>query len=217
MNNPSPVRLGCLVSGRGRSVLNLQTCIENGSLPATIALVASTKPDVEAIRHARQRGLPCAEISDQPRKTLDDRLDDALHAAKVDLVVLAGYLRLFRVGHWVDRCLNIHPALLPRHGGAGMWGHHVHQSVLAAGDKESGCTVHWVDDRFDHGEIVLQRRCVVEDQDTPTTLAARVFEEELVALPEAIARVARWRNGLASRPSSGGTIPTSTAERSCNM
>lgn len=190
MSHRPPVRLGCLVSGGGRSVMNLLDRIEAGELPATMALVLATRPGVQAIERARGRGVRVAEISPEPRATLDDRVDEALHAAGVDLVVLAGYLRLFRPSAWRGRCINIHPALLPRHGGKGLWGHHVHEAVLAAGDRESGCTVHWVDEQYDHGEAILQRRCEVRPDDTPDTLAARVFAEELLALPEAIRQVA---------------------------
>lgn len=184
------LRLACLVSGGGRSVMNLQDRIERGELHARIELVLATRAGVPAIDRARARGLAVAEIAPVPRETLDDRVDAALGAARPDLVVLAGYLRLFRVHAWRGRCINIHPALLPRHGGPGLWGHHVHEAVLASGDRESGCTVHWVDERYDHGEPILQRRCPVLAGDTPDTLADRVFAEELQALPEAIRRVA---------------------------
>ena len=189
MSHDGPLRLACLVSGGGRSVLNLQDRIERGELPATIQLVLSTREGVPAIDRARARGLPAREVPAEPRATLDDRVDAALREAGTQLVVLAGYLRLFRVQGWRGRCINIHPALLPRHGGKGLWGHHVHEAVLAAGDRESGCTVHWVDEQYDHGETILQRRCPVLPGDTPDTLAARVFAEELEALPEAIRRV----------------------------
>ena len=189
MSHDGPLRLACLVSGGGRSVLNLQDRIERGELPATIGLVLSTREGVPAIGRARARGLPVREVPAEPRATLDDRVDAALREAGTQLVVLAGYLRLFRVQGWRGRCINIHPALLPRHGGKGLWGHHVHEAVLAAGDRESGCTVHWVDEQYDHGETILQRRCPVLPGDTPDTLAARVFAEELEALPEAIRRV----------------------------
>ncbi len=145
MSGVRPLRLACLVSGGGRSVMNLQDRIERGDLPASIALVLATRPGVVAIDRARARGLAVAEIAPSPKETLDDRVDAALQASGADLVVLAGYLRLFRVAAWKGRCINIHPALLPRHGGKGLWGHHVHEAVLAAGDRESGCTVHWVD------------------------------------------------------------------------
>ena len=190
MTGRRPLRLGCLVSGGGRSVMNLHDLIERGELPASIDLVLATRPGVAAIDRARARGLRVTEIAPEPRATLDDRVDEALRAAGVELVVLAGYLRLFRPSAWRGRCINIHPALLPRHGGKGLWGHHVHEAVLAAGDLESGCTVHWVDEQYDHGKPILQRRCPVLAGDTPETLAARVFAEELLALPEAIRRVA---------------------------
>ena len=106
--------------------------------------------------------------------SLDDQVDAALRAALVDLVCLCGYLRKFRVGPWAGRALNIHPALLPRHGGHGMYGHHVHEAVLAAGDE------------YDHGGTIVQRRCPVLPGDTPDALAARVFEQECLAYPEAI-------------------------------
>ena len=189
MTAGSPLRLACLVSGGGRSVMNLQDRIERGALHASIALVLATRPGVPAIERARARGLAVAEIEPLPRETLDDRVDAALRAVAPDLVVLAGYLRLFRVDAWRGRCINIHPALLPRHGGKGLWGHHVHEAVLASGDRESGCTVHWVDERYDHGATILQRRCPVRPGDTPQALADRVFAEELEALPEAIRAV----------------------------
>jgi formyltetrahydrofolate-dependent phosphoribosylglycinamide formyltransferase len=190
VSDSRPLRLACLVSGGGRSVMNLQDRIERGALPASIAAVLSTRPDVAAIARAQARGLPVVEIPPSPRETLDDRVDAALRAAGAELVVLAGYLRLFRVGSWKGRGINIHPALLPRHGGKGLWGHHVHEAVLAASDRESGCTVHWVDEQYDHGQTILQRRCPVLPGDTPDSLASRVFAEELEALPEAILRIA---------------------------
>jgi phosphoribosylglycinamide formyltransferase-1 len=208
-----PLRIACLVSGGGRSVMNLQDRIESGALDARVALVAATRPGTAAIERARGRGLPVAEISPEPRADLDDRLDAALMAADAELVVLAGYLRLFRCRAWPDRCINIHPALLPRHGGPGMWGHHVHEAVLAAGDTRSGCTVHWVDDRYDHGEPILQRACGVLPTDTPDTLAARVFAEELEALPQAVAGVAAWLRRGGPRPGTGMAAGTST--RTC--
>jgi phosphoribosylglycinamide formyltransferase-1 len=201
-----PLRVACLVSGGGRLVMNLQDRIEQGLVPARVVLVASTRPGVTAIERSRARGLAVTEVPRDPAHSLDDRLDGTLQAAGAELVVLAGYLRLFRVRAWADRCINIHPALLPRHGGRGMWGHHVHQAVLDAGDRESGCTVHWVDDRYDHGAAILQRTCPVLPGDTADALAARVFEQELEALPDAVTRVARWIRHGGQRP--GPSAPT---------
>jgi folate-dependent phosphoribosylglycinamide formyltransferase PurN len=205
-----PLRIACLVSGGGRSVMNLQDRIEAGSVPARIVLVAASRPGVGAIDRARSRGLPVAEIPPEPRETLDDRLDAVLRAAGTESVVLAGYLRLFRCEAWTDRCINIHPALLPRHGGPGMWGHHVHAAVLAAGDRQSGCTVHWVDARYDHGSPILQRRCPVLASDSPESLADRVFAQELEALPEAVTRIATWIRTGGPRPGTATAAGTST-------
>ncbi len=204
-----PLRIACLVSGGGRSVMNLQDRVESGALDARVVLVAATRPGTAALERARKRGLPVTDIAPEPRADLDDRLDAALKAADAELVVLAGYLRLFRCRAWRDRCINIHPALLPLHGGRGMWGHHVHTAVLAAGDSRSGCTVHWVDDRYDHGEAILQRTCPVLPTDTPDTLAARVFAEELEALPQAVAQVARWVRFGGPRPGTAMAAGTS--------
>jgi formyltetrahydrofolate-dependent phosphoribosylglycinamide formyltransferase len=186
------VRIGVLVSGGGRSAVNLAEAIRRDGIPAEIVAVVATRPTVPAIARCRAAGLPVAvvAVAEDPA-TFDDRLDAALEAAGVELVVLAGYLRRFRVGtRWTGHAINIHPALLPRHGGPGMFGEHVHRAVLAAGDAESGCTVHWVDEQYDHGGAIVQRRCPVEPGDTPETLAARVFAEERIALPEAVRSVA---------------------------
>ncbi|MBL9149678.1 MAG: phosphoribosylglycinamide formyltransferase [Phycisphaerae bacterium] len=185
-----PVRLGTLISGGGRTVLNLADRIEAGSLDATIAVVIAHKPDLPGVERCRARGLPVVVIPTGP--ACNDEIDAALAAANVDLVVLAGYLRHFRVGRrWAGRTINIHPALLPKFGGKGMYGDKVHAAVLAAGERESGCTVHLVDEIYDHGAVLLQRRCPVEPGDDVHTLAARVFELEKSALPDALAAWAR--------------------------
>lgn len=188
-----PVRVGILVSGGGRSAVNLSEAIRRDGIPAEIVAVVATREAVPAITRCREAGLPVAVVPvAMDPATFDDRLDAALVAAGVELVVLAGYLRKFRVGsRWTGHAINIHPALLPRHGGPGMFGEHVHRAVLAAGDAESGCTVHWVDEQYDHGAAIVQRRCPVKPGDTPETLADRVFAEERIALPEAVAAVTR--------------------------
>jgi folate-dependent phosphoribosylglycinamide formyltransferase PurN len=107
----------------------------------------------------------------------------------VDLVVQGGWLCLWKIPpRYENRVMNIHPALLPCFGGQGMWGHHVHEAVLAAGCKVSGCTVHFCTNEYDKGPIIVQRTCPVADDDTPDTLAERVFEQECIAYPQAI----RW-------------------------
>jgi len=196
----NPVRVACLISGGGRSVVNLHEKIISAHIPARIVLVACTRANVAGIGAAAALGLETCEIAALPSETLDDRLDAALENSGAELIVLAGYLRLFRVARWKNRCINIHPSLLPRFGGRGMWGEHVHNAVLAAGETESGCTVHWADEHFDQGSIILRRPCAIDAGMNAAQLAARVFEEERHALPEAVSLVAHWLRHAGPRP-----------------
>ena len=181
----SGARLGLLISGGGRTALNIHAACASGALDAKVAIVVAHRDDAEGVLRCREAGLRVAVVP--PDATLSDRIDAVLGAADVDLVCLSGYLRRFRVGeHWRGRALNIHPALLPDFGGHGMFGLHVHRAVLAAGRRETGCTVHEVDEEYDHGRTVLVRKCPVFANDTPEALAARVFTEECAAYPEAI-------------------------------
>lgn len=181
-------RLGLLISGGGRTALNIHDACRLGAIDARVAMVVAHKEDAPGIERCREAGLRVAVLP--PADDLSDRIDSVLAAAEVDLVCLSGYLRRFRVGErWRGRTLNIHPALLPEFGGKGMFGLHVHRAVLAAGRTESGCTVHEVDEEYDHGRTVLVRKCAVLPDDRAETLAARVFTEECTAYPEAIRRV----------------------------
>ncbi len=176
--------LAVLLSGSGRTLVNLAAAITRGDLRARITTVIASKVCAGCDR-ARELGI-------EPRVmtgVIDpDELDRAANGA--DWIVLAGYLKLIRVpARYRGRVVNIHPALLPSFGGKGMYGHHVHEAVLAHGCKVSGCTVHMVDDEYDRGPIIAQRACPVLDTDTPDTLAARVFEQECIAYPEAIAKL----------------------------
>jgi phosphoribosylglycinamide formyltransferase-1 len=198
-----PLRLGALISGGGRTVLNLHEVIRSESLPAHITVVIAHREEIAGVERCRRAGL---RVEVLPRSlpvppSLDDRIDAALGEAGVDLVLLAGYLRHFRVApRWLGRTLNIHPALLPAYGGAGMYGAHVHAAVLAAGERESGCTVHLVDEVYDRGPILLQRRCPVLAGDDVHALAARVFAEETRAFPEVVRRFASGELPLPLRP-----------------
>ena len=193
--NPESLRIGCLISGGGRTVLNLHEAIERGEVPASIEVVLAHRADLPGVERCRAAGLEVMVLpltAGGDRDELSDRIDDALESRRVELICLAGYLKYFRVSpKWCDRVINIHPSLLPRHGGRGMYGNHVHAAVIAAGESESGCTVHAVDEIYDHGAVVLQRRCPVHPQDTADALADRVFREECLALPHAIAAIAR--------------------------
>jgi formyltetrahydrofolate-dependent phosphoribosylglycinamide formyltransferase len=182
-------RIGVLASGSGRTVANIAAACDRGELDATVVVCIVTKPGVGAAARCATLGIPVAVVPAEPADTFDDRIDRELRIYGVDLVCLAGYLRRFRVDAWLGRALNIHPALLPDFGGHGMFGEHVHRAVIAAGRTESGCTVHWVDAQYDHGQHVVQRRCPVLPGDTPETLAQRVWAEETLAYPEAIRQV----------------------------
>ncbi|MCH2142371.1 MAG: phosphoribosylglycinamide formyltransferase [Phycisphaerales bacterium] len=187
-----PLGLVCLASGGGRTVLNLQQAIQDGRVQATIEAVLVSRAEVAASSRCRDAGL--TTLAPPTHGDLDDWILEQLHDRQPDLVCLCGYLRLLPMPAWLHgRVINIHPALLPDFGGPGMYGHHVHEAVLAAGMNESGCTVHYVDERYDHGPTILQRQCPVLPNDDAQTLAARVFEEECLALPEAVQQIAEDR------------------------
>lgn len=179
-------RLAILISGGGRTLAYLHDAVAKGEIDAEIAVVIASA-ECGGAELARGRGLAVEVIPGViPREVLAERL--AAHG--VDWVVLAGYLKLLEIPReFAGRVVNIHPALLPKFGGHGMYGRRVHEAVLAAGEKESGCTVHFCDEEFDTGSIILQRRCPVLAGDTAEMLAARVFEEEKLAYPEALRRV----------------------------
>lgn len=184
------LKLGVLISGSGRSLQNLVDRVAAGSLSARIETVVSSHPDVKGLERARNAGLPAKVVDYRAYKSAEafsEAVTRELDRHPLDLVVMAGFLR-----RWVfptsyqGRVLNIHPALLPKYGGKGFYGHHVHEAVLKAGEKESGCTVHFADHHYDRGPILAQKRVPVLPGDTPDTLAARVFEAECEAYPEAI-------------------------------
>jgi formyltetrahydrofolate-dependent phosphoribosylglycinamide formyltransferase len=183
-----PARVAVLVSGGGT---NLQALLDafHDAPGARIARVISNRPDAGALERARRAQVPTIVLR-EPRDAgeLLGVLQD------VDLVVLAGYLKLVPravVKQFRGRMINIHPALLPDFGGAGMYGHHVHEAVLASGAKESGATVHFVDEEFDRGAIIAQERVPVKAGDTPDSLAARVLEAEHRLLPRVVLELAQ--------------------------
>lgn len=180
----TPPRLCVMISGGGRTLLNMNDRIRGGSLDASIALVIASS-ECAGAHKARGLGL---DVRVMPGVISGAALGAALREAAIDLVILAGYLKLVNIpAGFEGRVLNIHPALLPKFGGKGMYGHHVHEAVLKAGEPESGCTVHLCDGAFDTGQILRQARCPVLAGDTPDTLAARVFELEKETYPAAIA------------------------------
>jgi phosphoribosylglycinamide formyltransferase-1 len=176
------VRLAILISGAGTTLQNFIDAIDGGDLDATIAVVASNNAGAFGLERARQRGIPAVVA---PVATLADAIDPY----RPDLVLLAGFIKLWTFPErYRGRVLNVHPALLPKFGGKGMYGDRVHQAVLDAGEGETGCTVHVADHEYDHGPILLQRRIPVRPDDTVATLRKRVQAEERIAYPEAVRR-----------------------------
>jgi formyltetrahydrofolate-dependent phosphoribosylglycinamide formyltransferase len=192
-----PLRIAALISGGGRTLLNLADRIEDGSLRARIVLVIASRAEAPGVQRARQRGLNVRIASTKElggETARDDVIERWLRETNPDLVCLCGYLSRLRVpAGFEGRVMNIHPALLPAFGGRGMHGLAVHRAVLAAGCRESGCTVHVVNEEYDQGPIILQRTVPVLPNDDPETLAARVFAQECIAYPEAIRLLAEGR------------------------
>jgi len=192
----APLRLGVLLSGGGRTLLNILDCIRSGRLAAEVAVVIASRECTGAQR-ARDAGLdvhvvPYKQMPDA--ETYSARIAELLDAAGVELVCLAGFLSFWKIPpRYEGRVMNIHPALLPSFGGEGMYGHHVHEAVLRAGCKVSGCTVHFVNNAYDAGPIIVQKAVPVLEGDTPDSLAERVFEQECLAYPEAIRLFAEGR------------------------
>src|SRR6266702_7404514 len=183
-----PVRVAVLVSGGGTNLQALLDALHESPI-ARVVRVISNRPNAGALQRARRAGVPTT--------VLRDANDPAeLHAALGDaqLVVLAGYLKLVpaaAVARFRGRMINIHPALLPAFGGPGMYGRRVHEAVLASGAKESGVTVHFVDEAFARGAIIAEERVPVKPGDTPESLAARVLEAEHRLLPKVVLDLAR--------------------------
>ncbi|HJS43493.1 MAG TPA: phosphoribosylglycinamide formyltransferase [Gemmatimonadales bacterium] len=183
-----PVRVAVLVSGGGTNLQALLDALQDSPI-ARVARVISNRADAGALDRARRAAVPTTVLKNPADS---NELLAALRDA--DLVVLAGYLKLVPravVERFPGRMINIHPALLPDFGGPGMYGHHVHEAVLASGTKESGATVHLVDEAFDRGEIIAQERVPILDGDTPERLAARVLEAEHRLLPRVVLELAR--------------------------
>jgi formyltetrahydrofolate-dependent phosphoribosylglycinamide formyltransferase len=184
------LRVAVLLSGGGTSLQNLLDRAADGSLPARVVLVVSNRADAFGLNRARDAGVPAVVVSRKEAGSLDEfsrRIFDHCRSARADLVCMAGFLQLVHVpDDFLGRVMNIHPSLIPSFCGHGFYGRRVHEAVLAYGAKVTGCTVHFADNQYDHGPIILQRTVPVHDQDTPDSLAVRVFEQECLAYPEAI-------------------------------
>ena len=184
--------IAVLFSGGGRTVLNLLDYIDNGLLDATITLAIASRSGIVGIERLADRGLDIA-IARTPSDSLEDgdlRIQTWLNEERPNLICFCGYLRLLTIEPWMEgKIINIHPSLLPKFGGKGMYGARVHEAVIQRGEKETGCTVHYVDEEYDHGPTILQLTCKVESCDTSQSLADRVFSLECEAYPLAIQKV----------------------------
>lgn len=186
----SPLKLAVLISGGGTTLDNLVKAIQEERLNAEISLVVSSRPDVKGVEKAQGYGLPTQVISRADfsnTEQFSESLFAAVRDAGVELVILAGYLSLISIpDDYTLKVMNIHPSLIPAFSGPRMYGHHVHQAVVDRGVKLTGCTVHFADNQYDNGPIILQKSVPVLATDTPDDVAARVFEAECEAYPEAI-------------------------------
>lgn len=191
-----PLTLGALISGGGRTVENILDEIEAGRLDARVACCIASR-ECSGVQRLARRGLDVQIISYRQQSSIEEysaAIARSLDAVGVELVVQAGFLSLWQIPQqYAGRVMNIHPALLPSFGGRGMYGHHVHEAVLARGCKVSGCTVHFVTNEYDAGPIIVQHAVPVEEGDDADSLAARVFTAECRAYPEAISLFAQAR------------------------
>ncbi len=199
------VRIAVLASGRGTNLQAILDASEYGKMPGRVVVVISNIPTAGALARARRAGVPAILLDHREfpdRQIFEARLTEALHAYYVDLICLAGWLRILSpslVHEFAGRIMNIHPALLPAFGGHGMYGARVHRAVLKHGVKVSGCTVHFVDESTDGGPIILQAAVPVREDDTPSSLAARISEQEHLIYPEAVRLFAEGRLKIRGR------------------
>jgi formyltetrahydrofolate-dependent phosphoribosylglycinamide formyltransferase len=193
----APIRLGVLLSGSGTTLQNLVDRCADGRLAARVEVVVSSNAAAYGVERARRAGVPAHVVERKGCASREDfgaRILDHCRRSGVELVCMAGFLQLLHISNdFLSRVMNIHPALIPAFSGKGFHGARVHQAALEAGVKLSGCTVHFADNEYDHGPIILQRAVPVLDDDTPEALAARVFAAECEAYPEAIALFAAGR------------------------
>lgn len=204
-NTPSssPLKIAVLISGGGTTLRNLLEKIDAGELDVQVVGVVSSTPKARGLEIAAEAGIPSCVFE---TKSFDgvgpfsEAVFEACRGYQAELVVMGGFLKLVAIpSDFEGRVVNIHPGLIPAFCGHGFYGHRVHQAVLDYGAKVSGCTVHFVDDHYDHGPIILQRVVEVAEDDTADTLAKRVFEAECEAYPEALRLYAAGRLQLEGR------------------
>ncbi|HHI02487.1 MAG TPA: phosphoribosylglycinamide formyltransferase [candidate division Zixibacteria bacterium] len=193
----SLARIAVFISGGGSNLQSLIDASESGRLSGKIVLVISSRDNAYGLERAFNAGIDTFVYKVKNYAAKEDAYRDLmemLEEYEVEYIALAGYLKLLPVPivrQYKNRITNIHPALLPKYGGSGMYGHHVHEAVIKAGEKESGATVHIVDEIYDHGKILMQQKVSVSPEDTPESLAAKVLKIEHQIYPEALDKLIR--------------------------
>ena len=197
------LNLAILISGSGTTLQNLIDKINAKTLNANIQIVISSAPDTYGVKRAEQNNIPVSIVQRKGfnnSEIFSNTIINEIEKYSVDLIILAGFLHLFKIpDKYTDKAMNIHPGLIPSFCGKGYYGHHVHEAVIESGVKVSGCTVHFVDNEYDCGPIIIQRVVQVHEDDSPETLAQRVFKEECIAYPEAINLFAEGRLKIEER------------------
>ncbi len=191
------INLAVLISGGGKTLQNLIDKIDDNTLNAKIQIVISSSPDAYGLKRAKKNNIPATVVkySDyNSAEIFSNAIIKEIEEYPIDLIILAGFMHLFRIPEkYSGKVMNIHPGLIPSFCGKGYYGHHVHEAVIESGVKVSGCTVHFVDNEYDNGPIIIQRTVPVNEGDTADTLAQRVFKEECLAYPDAINLFAEGR------------------------
>jgi len=179
------MRMAVLLSGTGRTLDNFHQCIADGTMRGSIEVVISNKADALGLQKAQNYGYPAFHAGD------NDAINTILQDYSIDLILLAGFLKLYTPPDSLKKAvLNVHPSLIPSFCGDGFYGMRVHRAVHKRGVKVSGCTVHFANEIYDDGPIVVQKCVSLDDKDTPDDIADKVFEAECLAFPEAINKVA---------------------------
>lgn len=184
------INIAVLLSGSGRTLQNFIDRIQDASLNARILIVISSEPDAYGLERARKYSIPTAVVRPDDFKgsnAFSDAITEEIDRHSIDLITMAGFICFYRIpDKYLGRVMNIHPGLIPAFCGKGYYGKRVHKAVLEYGARISGCTVHFADNVYDRGPIIVQRPVPVFDNDTVETLAERIFAEECIAYPEAI-------------------------------
>lgn len=197
------INIAVLISGNGKTLQNFIDCIKSNSLPARIQIVISSNQNAKGLERALCNNIPSAVIPRSSYKDISsfsEAITAKLEEYPIDLITLAGFMHLYKIpDKYSGKVMNVHPGLIPAFCGHNYYGHKVHEAVIDYGAKVSGCTVHFADNIYDNGPIIIQRTVPVLDDDTPDTLAERVFKEECIAYPEAIRLFAEERLKIEGR------------------